>query len=329
MKPEVSYLIVCFDSENYIIKCINSILNQSHKNYEIIIIDNNSQDNTISIIKDLSMKNEKIKIITNPKNIGYGNAIANALKDSNGEFLAILNADVILDEQWTSNLLKIFRSDENIMLASGKILFPNDELQSTGGMMDKYGAVLQRESKIFYTRKVKDTSYFFYTDGSSFMVRRNIFDEISFDPNLFMYYEDVDLSWKIRMLGYKIGHAPEAVSYHDMGHSDSDMSVSKFYYIIRNRIYVCQKNYSLKNVICRIPGALCLIFLNAIFYDIKKTPKGYTGAFLKALAWNLSNLGYTLKEQKRLRTINKISDSELDNYIIPNSIELSIIKMNY
>ena len=160
------------------------------------------------------------------------------------------------------------------------------------------------------------------------MIRRKVFDEVSFDPKLFLYYEDVDLSWKIRMLGYKIEYAPDAISYHDVGHSNSDVSVSKFYHISRNRIYVCQKNYSFKNAIWRIPSALFLMFLNAIFYDVKKTPKGYTRAFLKALIWNLSNLGHTIKEQKRLRLTNKITDGELDNYIVQNSIELSLIKKN-
>lgn len=325
MEPEVTYLVVCFNSEKYIAKCINSILNQSHKNYEIIVIDNNSQDNTVSIVKNLAMENEKIKLISNQSNVGYGNAITMAIGNSKGEFIAILNDDVSLDLEWTINLLKIFRTDEKIMSVSGMVLFPNGELQSAGGMMDKYGAVVQKESKIFHERKIKSASLF-YNDGSAFIIRRKILDEVSFDPKLFLYYEDVDFSWKIRMLGYRIEYTSEAIVYHDVGHSNSDMSVSKFYYISRNRIYVCQKNYSSKNAICRIPGAIFLMFFNALLYDATRKPKGYTQAFFKALIWNLSNLSHTIKEHRRLRLTNKISDSELDNHIIQNSIELSVIK---
>ena len=327
MESKVAYLIVCFNSEKYITKCINSILNQSHKNYEIIVIDNNSQDNTVSIVKKFLIENQKIKLIANQNNVGYGNAITMAIGNSQGEFIAILNDDVYLDPEWTSNLLKIFMTDEKIMSASGRVLFPDGELQSAGGMMDKYGAVVQRESKIFHARKIKSNS-FFYNDGSAFMIRRKILDEIYFDPKLFLYYEDVDLCWKIRMAGYKIGYTQEAISYHDAGHSNSDMSVSKFYYISRNRIYVCQKNYSSKNVICRLPNTIFLMFFNALFYDATRKPKGYTGAFFKALIWNLSNLGHTINEHKRLRLTNKISDSDLDSHIIQNSIELSRIKKN-
>ena len=325
MNPEISYIVVCFNSEKYVLKCINSILNQTHTNNEIILVDNNSTDNTISTVKDLCIKNN-IKLISNSANLGYGNAIAMAIEKTKGEFLAILNADSFLDANWASNLLKTFRSDEKIMSASGKVLFPDGELQSSGGMMDKYGAVVQREGKIFCSRKLHDNSSFFYNDGSSFMIRRNILQETSFDPKLFLYCEDVDLSWKIRILGYKIAYVPEAISYHDMGQSVPDMTLFKFYHITRNRIYVCQKNYSLRNIICRIPVMLFLIFLSAVFYDAKKRPTGYMRAFFKAISWNLINLGSTMREHKKMRSTNKLSDKELDSYLIRKSIELDLIR---
>ncbi len=325
MNPDISYIVICFNSENYVLKCINSILNQSHTNNEIILVDNNSTDDTISTVKGLCIKNN-IKLISNTTNLGYSNAIAMAIEKTKGEFLAILNADSFLDANWASNLLKAFRSDEKIMSASGKVLFPNGELQSSGGMMDKYGAVVQRDGKIFNSRKIHDNSFFFYNDGSSFMIRRKIFQETSFDPNLFLYYEDVDLSWKIRMLGYKIAYVPEAISYHYMGQSIPDMTLSKFYHITRNRIYVCHKNYSPRNIICRIPIMLFLIFLSTVFYDTKKRSTGYMKAFFKAIFWNIVNLGSARREQRKLRLKNKLSDKELDSYLISKSIELDLIR---
>lgn len=325
MKPEISYIVVSFNSEKHITNCLTSILNQSKTNYEIIVVDNNSQDNTASIIEDFSSKDKQIKLIKNNVNIGYGNAISKAAEHTEGEFLAILNADTVLDKLWAEKLLDAFSSDEKIMSASGTVYFLNNELQSTGGMMDKYGAVIQRENKMFYSRKISART-FFYNDGSSFMIRHNILQEITFDPMLFLYYEDVDLSWKIRMLNYKVEYIPTAISYHDMGHSYSDITLSKFYYISRNRIYVCQKNYSLKNIVCRIPIMIFLIFFSSIFYDISKKPMGYTKNFFKAILWNVTNFGFMIKERKKIRSINKISDGELDHYLIQKSIELSLFR---
>ncbi|MGI0011639.1 MAG: glycosyltransferase family 2 protein [Nitrosopumilaceae archaeon] len=324
--PEISYIVVCYNSERYISRCINSILNQSHTNYEIIIIDNSSKDNTISIVQNLCSANKKIRLISNTSNVGYGNAISTTLANAQGEFLAIMNADTFLDSNWASNLLKIFSADEKVMSASGKILFPNGELQSTGGIMDKYGAVIQRESKIFYSRKINDLSTFFYNHGSTFMIRKKVFQEIWFDQKLFLYYEDVDLAWKIIMLDYKIGYAENAISYHDEGHSSSGMTPFKFYYITRNRLYICLKNYSKQNIIFRVPIALLLTFFNSIFYATSEKSIDYIGNFLKAVVWNLFNIRLIIREHKRLRLKNKISDNVLDSHLLKISIELSLIK---
>ncbi|MGI0010068.1 MAG: hypothetical protein ACREAE_01555, partial [Nitrosopumilaceae archaeon] len=113
---------------------------------------------------------------------------------------------------------------------------------------------------------------------------------------------------------------------HDAGHSFSDMTTSKFYYITRNRIYVCLKNYSLRNIICRVPAMLFLMFLGTIFYELSRKPTGYMRTLFKAIFWNMSNLISTMKEHKKLRLTNKISDKELESYLIHSSIELSLIR---
>lgn len=325
MNPLISFLVVSFNSEKYITNCLNSILHQSEKNHEIIVIDNNSTDKTVSILQEFK-KYPQVKTIFNATNIGYGNALSIGINESKAEYLAILNADVLLDERWASSLLAVFSNDNEVMAANGKILLPNGDVQSTGGMMDRYGAVIQRNSKLFKTSKILDGMTFFYSDGSSFIVRRKIFDQVHFDSKLFLYYEDVDLSWKIRMLNHKIAYSEKAISYHHVGHSNSEMTLGKFYYIARNRIYMCLKNYSPRNVFTRIPVILFLIFLNSVYYDKSKKPRGYVKIFFRALWWNLVNLGYTTRERRKLSSINKISDQELDKYILNHSIELGLLR---
>lgn len=325
MNLEVSYVVVCYNSDKYVRKCIDSILNQTYKDDEILIIDNNSSDDTVSIVEEYCEKFKKIRLVQNKTNLGYGNAINKIIKDCKGDFLAILNADVWLDKEWTSNLLRFLKSRDEIVSASGNVYLPNGELLSAGGMMDKFGAVVQRGSKIFLSRHIKE-NVIFYNDGSSFMVKRKIFDEIQFDPKLFLYCEDLDFCWKIKLLGYKIDFEPTAISYHDMGHSSPDTNPSKFYFLARNRIYVCAKNYSLKNRISRIPVTICLLFLNAFLYDLSKKSKGYVKNFFKAIFWNISNLNNIIYEQKKLQSLSKISDNEIDRNILKSSIEFSLIK---
>lgn len=324
MNSTVSFLVVSFNSEKYIAKCIESILQQSETS-EIIVMDNNSTDKTVSILQDFK-KNPKVKLILNKTNLGYGNALTIAINEAKEDYLAILNADVVLDKDWTGNILRIFSTDDKIMLVHGKILLPDGEIQSTGGIMDKYGAVIQRDSNNFKKCDIPYNQSYFYSDGSSFMIKKITLDEVYFDPKIFLYYEDVDLSWKIRMLNYRIEYSEGAISHHDVGHSDSDMTLSKFYHITRNRIYVCLKNYSKKNILTRIPIMLILVFLNSLYHDMFKKPTGYTKTFFKALWWNLVNVGNTMQENRKLRSTNKISDNELDRYLLNKSIEFNLVR---
>lgn len=322
---EVSYIVVTYNSENHVAKCIESILHQSHRSFEIILVDNNSKDDTRSILQELHNKNNTIKIILNSENIGYGNAIMNGFKNSQGEFLAILNADSFLEKEWGANTLRLFRSDDDIMSASGVVFFPDGQVQTTGGMMDKYGAIAQRDGKIYNSRKIKGYKSF-YNDGSCFMLRRKILEIIRFDPNLFLYYEDVDMSWRIRLLGYKIGFAKDAISYHDSGQSFLDINTTKFYFLARNRLYVCMKNYSRRKGRWRIPVLVTLLFLNAFVYELSKKQKGYLKGFFKAIFWNLFHLGLVSEEQKKLRSASVLDDEDLDSYLVQKSIELALLK---
>lgn len=323
----VSYIVVCFNSEKYISKCLDSILHQFQKYHEIIIVDNNSVDGTLLIAQKLCRENEKIRLISNKTNEGFANAILKGVAKASGEYLAILNADVFLDPNWCSFLLKSFSDDDKVMSASGNVLFPNGLLQSAGGMMDKYGAVIQRDSELFKSLNLEKNIPVFYNDGSSFIIRKKILEKISFDSKLFLYYEDVDLSWKIHMLGYKICHVPDAISYHDVSHSFHDVNLNKFYYMAKNRLYLCQKNYSLSTRICRVPLVILLILIDAIVYDISKSPKGYIVQFFKALIWNINNLKNIAKEHKKLNSIRILTDKQIDANFIPGSIEFSVFTM--
>jgi len=322
---KTSFAVVCYNSEKYIKKCLDSILEQSISDYEIFVIDNASSDSTLKIINDLIQHNNSITLIQNPSNLGYGKAIQKIIPHCSGDYVAILNADSYLDKDWTKNLIEKFSIDSKLMCMSGKVMSLDNSVQSTGGIMDRYCAVIQRDSS-----QIKDISLnqkkIFYNDGSAFMVRKKIFEKLNFDPNLFLYYEDVDFCWKLQLLGYKIDVTLDSISYHDLGHSNPTVSLLKFFHITKNRIYLCQKNFSLQKSLTRLPVILFLAFLGSIYYEKKSKKKGFLKMYFKALFWNIKNYNLMKKEQSKIRHLRKTSFQDIDNCLENSSIELRLFR---
>jgi len=320
-KNLVSIIVLTYNSADHILNCIRSILNQDYQNYEIIIVDNASNDETKKVLFELKIEHPKnIKIILNSKNLGYNLGNLTGIENSKGDFIAIVNPDTILDKSWLSNIISMMKRNSKVVSVSGTLLNTNGTIQSSGGLMDIYGAVEQRKS--FY----ENDNEFFYNPGSSFIFKKNILSMIHFDPNLFTYYDDVDFSWQTRLLGYKIAYCKEAKATHQEGHSQSGLPPSKFYYIAKNRIYVCSKNYSLNRILRRVFKIIFLVGLDSIYYSYKFKSLRYFWNGMKAILWNFSIIRNLNKERNKIQKNRIVSDDHIEKLMLKKSIEFNILK---
>jgi len=310
----VSIIVLSYNSSNFIKKCLDSITNQDYDNFEIIVVDNNSTDETKKILANLQLTSPS-KIILNSSNLGYNLGNKVGIDNANGNFIAIVNPDVKLEKSWLRNIMNIMKKNQQTVSVSGRFLNSNGEIKSTGGIIDIFGAVRQR------TLDEVESKSFFYNPGAAFVFRRNILSKINLDPNLFMYYDDVDFAWQARLLNYKIEYCESADAVHFEGHSLLILSPSKFYHIVKNRIYVCTKNYSFNRIIRRIFQIVFLVFLDSIYYSITLKSPRYFFAGIKAWLWNLINLKKLRIERKKIQKQRSVSDSELEKAMNDKSIE--------
>ena len=140
----ISVVIPSYNSHSTIKECIRALLNQNVKvNYEIIVVDNASSDGSLELAKKiLSKSNKKYILIKNSSNVGYclGNNIG--IKHSKGEYIAIINPDIILEKDWLKKLIEVLELDNKIAMCQGKILYYGTKIiNSTGNLMDRFGAV--------------------------------------------------------------------------------------------------------------------------------------------------------------------------------------------
>ena len=207
----VSIAIIAYNNSSVIKKCINSIFNVTKNiDFEIIVVDNGSSDNTVEIIEN-DFKN--IKLIQNNKNIGFGAAHNIAIKLGRGKYHLVLNPDIFFTENSVEKLVNFMEKNPDIGLVSPKIIFPDGTIQYLCKRLPcLFDLGIRRFTpefiqKLFKKRidyfEMRDTGYdktmdVPYLSGSFMLFRKNALEKVrGFDENYFMYFEDTDITRRI------------------------------------------------------------------------------------------------------------------------------------
>ena len=218
---EVSINLIVKNESKYIKNCINSLLNQSYQDFEIIIIDDNSSDNTLSIIK--SFKDKRIKLINSKNNnyVGYGNLRNLTIDNSSGKYIFFTDGDCVAHYNWIKEALFIFNS-KNCLGVEGKTFYESESAVSVSDYatyrMTPHGYMT---CNVVYLKealdKVKgfDSKFkFVYEDRDLAMKIKNL-GEIYFEPNMLIFHQKKNLS--IKMLFNRAKRAGDMV-YFDYKH---------------------------------------------------------------------------------------------------------------
>ncbi len=253
-KVDLSFSIVTYNNESIIVDCLNSIFNTIQKRirFEVFVVDNASSDNTVNIIK----KNfASVNLISNNENIGFGRAHNISFKQSKGDFFLVMNPDIILKKGTVEKLINYMKKNKEIGIISPKILNRDGSVQF---LCKRYPTLLD-----LFLRWIKTPliTYFFnkrldfyvmknigYDNimevenmtGAFMLIKREAFKKVGgFDENLFLYFEDTDLSRRISK-HYKIIYYPYAEVTHlwNKGHY---RNLRMFLYYIKSMIYYFNK----------------------------------------------------------------------------------------
>ena len=213
--PLVSIIIPTFNKAEYLYQCLESILVYTDVPYELIVVDDCSQD----LILKLLEKCENIKIVRNAENYGFVESCNRGAKASKGVYLVFLNNDVIVTRNWLNPLVKTIKRD-NVGAIGVKLVYPDGKLQEAGAIVWKDGSAWNygryddpNKPEYNFVREVD------YCSGAALLVRKDLFEKIGgfdrrFSPG---YYEDTDLCFSIRKLGYKVLYQPESIIIHFEG----------------------------------------------------------------------------------------------------------------
>lgn len=216
----ISIVLLNWNGKRFLKDCIDSIQQQSYRNFELIIIDNASSDGSQDL---LQREYTRYQLILNDKNLGYCGGANLGIRRTQGEYVLILNPDVILNVDFLSRLMDVTESDKSIGIFVGKLLrFDKQTLDSTGQFLRRNFFPLERGYGEPDTGKYEHPEYVFSTCGAVAFYRRVMLEDIQldgeyFDESYFAFYEDFDIGWRAQLLGWKAYYVPTAVAYHYRG----------------------------------------------------------------------------------------------------------------
>lgn len=291
MKSDVSIIIPNFNGEKYLANCLDSLMTQSFEhlgNSEIIVVDDCSNDNSVSIIKNF----QNVRLIENSVNSGFARSVNQGIRASSGDYCLLLNNDVVVDQEFVKNLYEHIHENPRVFSVSAKMIryYERNKLDDAGDFYNILGWAYKRGDGQNWDAHSKPTSIFSTCAGAG-IYRRAILDEIGlFDESFFAYMEDVDLSYRGLIYGYENHYEPKACCYHIGSATTADgekYSPFKVDISARNNIYVAYKNMPLIQLILNSPF-LVLGFLVKYLLFMKR---GYGKDYKKGLLEGLKTLG--------------------------------------
>jgi len=309
--PLVSVIIVNYNGKTYLEKCLESLMKINYKNYEIILVDNNSTDTSIEFVKNTY---PSITIIKLNDNYGFAEPNNIGAKNAKGDYLLFLNNDTEVNPDFIEEMVKVLKQDPKIAICQSLLLKPNGEVDSSGDFIDTMGRAYSSKNKVNEVKKILSAR------GASMMARKDLFWELGgFDKIFFASFEDVDLGWRAWIWGYKIVLVPNSIVYHKGGQTVKKQLSDVRFHGVKNSIVIRLTNFE-------TTFATSSVFKTFGFFLLRRTfgisvvndheeifPLPSIKTVFRGTMWVMKNLGYVLAKRKKVNSKRIRSTKDLLN----------------
>ena len=308
-QPLVSIIIVNYNGKKFLENCLKSLIQTNYKNYEIIVVDNNSTDGSIDLVKN---NFPKIQLLVLNKNFGF--AIPNNMgaKIAKGKYLVFLNNDTTVTQNWLAELVSALENDNEITIGQSLLILPNGNIDSSGDFVDEIGRAYSS------TDRPKKTRYILSARAACMILRKDIFlDMGGFDVNYFASFEDVEFGWRAWLWGYKVSLIPKSVVYHLGGQTIKKIPDVISFHSVKNNILLRLTNFDRLDSLKSLFWMVSVLFFKKFFrisiannrnqkYQIPNTK-----IIFKAIYWIIKNQKLVSQKRKILKSRQVISNKNL------------------
>jgi GT2 family glycosyltransferase len=250
-------VIVAWNSERYIVDCLSSVARLERDAAEVVVVDNASQDDTARLAQ---VFRPQVKLIRQTTNLGFSRGNNIGIASTESPFLLVLNPDTRLEPDFLEKLLPSF-DDPGVGIACGKLLrFDGRTIDSAGQELGRSRQPIDRGYGQADRGQFDRDEEVFGACGAAALYRRSMLEAIAdeggafFDESFFAFYEDLDLAWRARKLGWKVVYRHRAVAYHARGGTAETVAVRERgrallsrspelrYHIVKNRYLTILRN---------------------------------------------------------------------------------------
>lgn len=302
--PDFSVVVVNWNGKADLTRCLASLNQQTLGNFEIIVVDNGSTDGSVEMIRE---NHPKVQLITLPRNTGFSIANNRGIDQARGRYVALLNNDAFPQPGWLDNLYRALEDYPEVGFCASKILrYPEVELIDSVG--DTF-SILGRGVKVGMGQpdrgQFEEPRFVFGASAAAAAYRRDMLEDIGlFDEDFSpANLEDVDLSFRAQLAGYRCLYVPQAVVHHRVSATLQRLGGETFYLHVRNSEYVFWKDMPALLLLGLLP-LHSLYILGGLIYH---TLKGRGRLFVRAKRDAFRHLPSTLRKRQKVQGRREVS----------------------
>ncbi len=321
-QPLLSVIIPNWNGKHFLAECIDSLREQTFRDFETILVDNGSTDDSAEFAE--KRYGDLIRIIRNKENIGFTGGNNVGIRAARGKYVVLLNNDTWAEPTWLEELSKVTHMDPPIGMWASRVrsYYKRDQIEAVGELIYWDGLSRARGQYEQEQGQYERVEEIFFPPGCGGMYRKAVFEEIGlFDEDFFAYADDAEIGIRARLAGWKCVLVPKAILYHKNSGSTGQYSPFKAFYVERNRFWIALKYFP-------SPLLFLSIFFTAYRFALQAygalvhqgaageftknySPLRLIGILLKAYGSGFRYLPRMWKKRKLLKTLRKVSYGEI------------------
>lgn len=286
------------------IKCLESLSIQT-KEHMVLVVDNNSSDNSIEKIEKSF---PKTKVLKNKNNLGFAGGVNAGIKEAlrnDAQYIVLLNNDVILEKDWISELSFFLKKNAKTGSVAGKLMnVDGTRVDNTGDEYSIWGLSIPRDRDLKDDQAFRNKGRVFGPSAGAAMYRTSVFNDAGlFDEKFFAYYEDTDFNFRMQLKGWPASYEPKAIAYHATGSTSSRVAGFTTYQTTKNLPMLFWKNVPFR----LLPKMLPRFFTAYSAILVSSIINGRGVPAVKGFLMYLKNIPHIAVERRKVQKHRKIS----------------------